>query len=52
MSFTNLDLLVNNVLIRKKKVDSFKAASSQNPYIRINWFVHSAVTTEIPMHMV
>ena len=47
------DLLVNNVLIRKKKkVDRFKAASSQNPYIRTNWFVHTAVTTEIPMHMV
>lgn len=40
-----------NVLIRKKKVDSFKAASSQNPYIRTNWFVHTAVTTEISMHI-
>ena len=41
-----------NVLIRKKKVDSFKAASSQNPYIRTNWFVHTAVTTEISMHII
>ena len=40
------------VLIRKKKVDSFKAASSQNPYIRTNWFVHTAVTTEISMHII
>lgn len=41
-----------NVSIRKKKkVDSFKPASSQNPYIRTNWFVHTAVTTEISMHI-